>query len=70
MATPRKATSSKPTTKNSQGTNRNVKQQKQAYRAGKRASASGTVNERRYIADRTYRRGVKGKTTTWLKRVD
>ena len=57
----------KPTGKNTQGTNRGFKKDKAAYRAGKRAAASGTVNERRLAADKTYRKGVKGKPSGRLK---
>lgn len=60
----------KPTAKNSQGTKRGFKKDMKAYRAGKRASASGRVDERRVVADKTYRRGVKGKSSGWLKRID
>lgn len=62
------ATAGKPTAKNSQGTKRGYSKDMKAYRAGKRAAASGSVNERRLVADKTYRRGVKGKSSGWLKR--
>ena len=63
------AAAKKPTAKNSQGTKRGMKADMKAYRAGKRAASSGTVNERRLVADKTYRRGVKGKSSGWLKRI-
>ena len=62
------AAAKKPTAKNSQGTKRGFSKDMKAYRAGKRASASGKVNERRMVADKTYRKGVKGKPSGWLKR--